>query len=160
MPDRPKAIEMTDAAAKPHTVSTYAFSRCQAPWFLLCLCRKAYRYIAFRNYSLAELADFVPQYSRNRILHAPVIAGIGLHNRSILLLSHEVLSHVERMSYRHLMLLFVGLPAFLRRWTAHHELSGRDQYHLKCDAVADCEGRRFRKTDALGILCNRFVSRP
>jgi hypothetical protein len=34
MPDRPKAIEMTNAAAKPHRVSTYAFSGCLAPWFL------------------------------------------------------------------------------------------------------------------------------
>jgi hypothetical protein len=35
MARRPKAIEMTDAAAKPHTVSTYAFSGCLAPWFPL-----------------------------------------------------------------------------------------------------------------------------
>ena len=33
MPDRPKAAEMTAAAAKPHRVSTYAFSGCLARWF-------------------------------------------------------------------------------------------------------------------------------
>jgi len=33
MPHPPQAIEMTDAAASPHRVSTYAFSGCLAPWF-------------------------------------------------------------------------------------------------------------------------------
>ena len=34
-----KAIEMTEAAAKPHRVSTYAFSRRLAPWFLVSCAR-------------------------------------------------------------------------------------------------------------------------
>jgi hypothetical protein len=36
MPHPAQAIEMTDAAAKPHRVSTYALSICLAPWFFLC----------------------------------------------------------------------------------------------------------------------------
>jgi len=35
MPHPPQAIEVTDAAAKPHRVSTYAFSGCLAPLFPL-----------------------------------------------------------------------------------------------------------------------------
>jgi hypothetical protein len=35
MPHPPQAIEMADAAASPHRVSTYAFSKYLAPWFFM-----------------------------------------------------------------------------------------------------------------------------